>query len=141
MADDANGWIVLRGASGNNLRSIDVAIPRGLFTCVTGVSGSGPDRRDFGLRPQKVHAGSSRSPDPRDGVYDHREHPVSPAALCRRPRGPRQSGPTIGELYGPDKPGFGKTRTTWTSPYRHSLGSIPDAVTICRRVPIGSARP
>jgi len=32
---------VLRGASGNNLRSIDVAIPRGLFTCVTGVSGSG----------------------------------------------------------------------------------------------------
>jgi len=41
LADDANGWIVLRGASGNNLRAIDVAIPRGLFTCVTGVSGSG----------------------------------------------------------------------------------------------------
>ncbi|GMU30588.1 MAG: hypothetical protein AMXMBFR19_09260 [Chthonomonadaceae bacterium] len=42
MSDSSsNGWIVLRGASGNNLRSIDVAIPRGLFTCVTGVSGSG----------------------------------------------------------------------------------------------------
>jgi excinuclease ABC subunit A len=38
---DSNGWIVLRGASGNNLKGIDVAIPRGLFTCVTGVSGSG----------------------------------------------------------------------------------------------------
>jgi len=38
---NGNGWIVLRGASGNNLRRIDVAIPRGLFTCVTGVSGSG----------------------------------------------------------------------------------------------------
>ncbi|MBV6491456.1 MAG: UvrABC system protein A [Fimbriimonadaceae bacterium] len=37
----SNAWIVLRGASGNNLRRIDVAIPRGLFTCVTGVSGSG----------------------------------------------------------------------------------------------------
>ncbi|KXK12972.1 MAG: hypothetical protein QY327_01460 [Fimbriimonadaceae bacterium] len=38
---NGNGWLVLRGASGNNLRRIDVAIPRGLFTCVTGVSGSG----------------------------------------------------------------------------------------------------
>jgi excinuclease ABC subunit A len=29
------------GASGNNLRKVDVAFPVGLFTCVTGVSGSG----------------------------------------------------------------------------------------------------
>ena len=38
---NGNAWIVLRGARGNNLQAIDVAIPRGLFTCVTGVSGSG----------------------------------------------------------------------------------------------------
>ena len=31
----------LRGASGNNLRNVDLTIPAGLFTCVTGVSGSG----------------------------------------------------------------------------------------------------
>src|SRR3970040_613105 len=31
----------LRGASGNNLKNVDLAIPAGLFTCVTGVSGSG----------------------------------------------------------------------------------------------------
>ncbi|MCK6633030.1 MAG: hypothetical protein L6Q31_11760 [Fimbriimonadaceae bacterium] len=36
-----SGWLVLRGAKGNNLRSLDAAIPVGLFTCVTGVSGSG----------------------------------------------------------------------------------------------------
>ena len=31
-----NGWIVLRGCSGNNLRKIDVAIPRVLFTVAPG---------------------------------------------------------------------------------------------------------
>lgn len=31
----------LRGASGNNLRQVDLDIPLGLMTCVTGVSGSG----------------------------------------------------------------------------------------------------
>jgi len=31
----------LRGARANNLRGIDVDIPKGVFTCVTGVSGSG----------------------------------------------------------------------------------------------------
>lgn len=35
------GWIRLKGASGNNLRRIDVDIPLGVFVCVTGVSGSG----------------------------------------------------------------------------------------------------
>lgn len=33
--------IVLSGASGNNLKSVDVSIPLGTFICVTGVSGSG----------------------------------------------------------------------------------------------------
>jgi excinuclease ABC subunit A len=37
----SEGWLVLRGARGNNLRAIDAAFPVGLFTCVTGVSGSG----------------------------------------------------------------------------------------------------
>ena len=31
----------LRGASGNNLKGVDLEIPSGLLTCVTGVSGSG----------------------------------------------------------------------------------------------------
>ena len=34
-------FLILRGASGNNLKSIDVHIPLGLLVCITGVSGSG----------------------------------------------------------------------------------------------------
>jgi len=35
------GTLLLRGASHNNLKNIDVAFPLGTFICVTGVSGSG----------------------------------------------------------------------------------------------------
>ena len=34
-------WIEIIGAEENNLKNIDVKIPLGLFTCITGVSGSG----------------------------------------------------------------------------------------------------
>ena len=35
------GWITVEGAAENNLKGIDVKFPLGVFTCVTGVSGSG----------------------------------------------------------------------------------------------------
>lgn len=35
------GWLTVRSAEENNLKKIDVKFPLGVFTCVTGVSGSG----------------------------------------------------------------------------------------------------
>ena len=35
------GWLTVKGAAQNNLKHIDVSIPLGVMTCVTGVSGSG----------------------------------------------------------------------------------------------------
>ena len=36
-----NGYLTIKGARENNLKNIDVNIPMGVFTCITGVSGSG----------------------------------------------------------------------------------------------------
>ncbi|HNQ75166.1 MAG TPA: excinuclease ABC subunit UvrA, partial [Pseudothauera hydrothermalis] len=34
-------WLTLSGCAGNNLKHLDLALPVGLFVCITGVSGSG----------------------------------------------------------------------------------------------------
>ena len=41
VPSEEKGWLELLGCTENNLRNIDVRIPLGTFTCVTGVSGSG----------------------------------------------------------------------------------------------------
>ncbi|MBL4764856.1 MAG: excinuclease ABC subunit UvrA [Colwellia sp.] len=38
---DKKNVVELKGASGNNLKNVDLVIPNGLMTCITGVSGSG----------------------------------------------------------------------------------------------------
>ncbi|MGH8278807.1 MAG: excinuclease ABC subunit UvrA [Gammaproteobacteria bacterium] len=61
----------IKGARGNNLKNIDVEIPLGLMTCVTGVSGSGKSTlvNDtlYRYAAQRLN-GASEEPAPSDGI-------------------------------------------------------------------------
>ena len=68
---DENSQLVIRGATGNNLRSVDASIPVGLLTCITGVSGSGKSTliNDTLYPAVAVHLnGSSLEPSPHDAI-------------------------------------------------------------------------
>jgi len=67
----AGKMIGLRGACGNNLRDVDVDIPIGLMTCITGVSGSGKSTliNDTLLKlTAKTLNGASEEPAPHSDV-------------------------------------------------------------------------
>ncbi|HLU61737.1 MAG TPA: excinuclease ABC subunit UvrA [Gammaproteobacteria bacterium] len=63
--------LVIRNARGNNLKNVDVSIPLGLMTCVTGVSGSGKSTliNDtlYRYAARTLYA-SSEAPAPCDGI-------------------------------------------------------------------------
>jgi len=65
-------WIELKGASGNNLKSVDLALPVGLMTCVTGVSGSGKSTliNDtlFSLAQTQLNKATSNKPAPYQSI-------------------------------------------------------------------------
>lgn len=68
-AKNSDGWLRLEGASANNLKNVDVAIPFGRLTLLTGVSGSGKSSlMRASLLPAVKHAlakPKTRNQDPR----------------------------------------------------------------------------
>src|SRR5205814_10342796 len=61
----------LRGARGNNLKNIDLALPVGLFVCVSGVSGSGKSTL---INDTLYHAVARE-------LYGSTHEPAAPASL------------------------------------------------------------
>ncbi|MBQ7156152.1 MAG: excinuclease ABC subunit UvrA [Synergistaceae bacterium] len=61
-----SGWFTVKGAAHNNLKNIDVKIPAGVFTCISGVSGSGKSSLVYDV----LYKGMRRMLD-----LDYRERP------------------------------------------------------------------
>ncbi len=71
VAPDPQLMLGIRGARGNNLKKLDVSIPLGLITCVTGVSGSGKStliNDTLYKTAAEVLNKSSHGPAPCDGI-------------------------------------------------------------------------
>jgi len=104
-ANDPARQLQLRGARGNNLKGIDVDIPVGLLTCVTGVSGSGKSTliNDTLLRHAwRAVNGTGPAPEPVDAV-NGLEHFDRVVAIDQSPIGrtPRSNPATYTGLFAP----------------------------------------
>jgi excinuclease ABC subunit A len=64
-----NKVLILKGAKQNNLKNIDVVIPLGIFTCITGVSGSGKSSL-INQTLYKIIAREVGKSSVRPGLYD-----------------------------------------------------------------------
>ena len=68
-----SGWLTVQGAAHNNLKNIDVRIPHGVFTCISGVSGSGKSSFVYDV----LYKGLRRILD-----RDYRERAGTHRAIC-----------------------------------------------------------
>ena len=72
-----NGWLCLRGVTRNNLSKLDVDIPLGILTSVTGVSGSGKSSLVsqvlVDLMSDKLGNGSAQNEEPEDILQQEKE--------------------------------------------------------------------
>ncbi|OOF12445.1 excinuclease ABC subunit A [Salinivibrio sp. PR5] len=69
---DPEKMLVLKGATGNNLKHVDLHLPVGLFTCVTGVSGSGKSTlindTFFKVAHQQLNGATTAEPAPYESI-------------------------------------------------------------------------
>ena len=92
-AFDRKRMLCVSGARGNNLKSIDVSLPLGLMTCITGVSGSGKSTLVNDTLYKAVADElnrTSRNPAPHDGIHGldliDRVIDISQSPIGRTPR-------------------------------------------------------
>ena len=86
-------WLTIKGTSGNNLQNVDLNIPAGLLTCVTGVSGSGKSTLINGTLSKlaaNLLNGAQHNPAPHETIegIEHFDKSVNidQSAIGRTPR-------------------------------------------------------
>ena len=114
--------LLIRGARGNNLAGLDVAIPLGLLTCVTGVSGSGKSTliNDtlYLAAAQKLN-GAAVTPAPHDRI-EGLQHVDKVIDISQSPIGrtPRSNPATYSGLFTPIRELFAGTPESRSRGYK-----------------------
>lgn len=116
------GWIEVRGAKENNLKNINVKIPTGVMTCVTGVSGSGKSslvneilykKLAHVLNRARTHAGAHkeiRGIEQLDKIIDINQSPIG--------RTPRSNPATYTNVFGDIREVFASTNEAKVRGYK-----------------------
>lgn len=116
------GWIEVRGAKENNLKNINVKIPTGVMTCVTGVSGSGKSslvneilykKLAHVLNRAKTHAGAHKEIkgiEQLDKIIDINQSPIG--------RTPRSNPATYTNVFGDIREVFASTNEAKVRGYK-----------------------
>jgi excinuclease ABC subunit A len=117
-----NQAIVVRGARGNNLTGLDVSIPIGLLTCVTGVSGSGKStliNDTLYLAAAHKLNGAAVTPSPHDRI-DGLQHIDKVIDISQSPIGrtPRSNPATYSGLFTPIRELFAGTAESRSRGYK-----------------------
>jgi len=120
---DEDAMLALTGATGNNLQAVDLKIPVGLLTCITGVSGSGKSTLINGtlypLAATELNGASTLSPAPYDAVSGM-EHVDKCIDIDQSPIGrtPRSNPATYTGIFTPIRELFAGTQEARSRGYK-----------------------
>ncbi|ANO33830.1 excinuclease ABC subunit UvrA [Vibrio breoganii] len=120
---DKDKQLTLSGASGNNLKTVDLTIPCGLFTCVTGVSGSGKSTlindTFFKIAHRELNGATTSNPSPYDSI-NGLEHFDKVIDIDQSPIGrtPRSNPATYTGIFTPIRELFAGTQESRSRGYK-----------------------
>lgn len=120
---DPTKTVKLLGASGNNLKNVDVEIPVGLLTCITGVSGSGKSTlindTFFEIAHQRLNGATTGTPAPYKEIQDL-EHFDKVIDIDQSPIGrtPRSNPATYTGIFTPIRELFAGTQESRSRGYK-----------------------
>ena len=120
---DATKTVKLIGASGNNLKDVNLEIPVGLLTCVTGVSGSGKSTlindTFFKIAHQRLNGATTGTPAPYQDI-ENLEHFDKVIDIDQSPIGrtPRSNPATYTGIFTPIRELFAGTQESRSRGYK-----------------------